>query len=39
MVYGNSGEGLKVGRGHQCELRVNDISVSRMHADVRFENE
>lgn len=39
MIYGNPGECMKVGRGHACELRVNDISVSRMHADVRFEND
>ena len=39
MVYGNTGEVMKIGRGHQCELRVNDISVSRLHADMRFEND
>ena len=39
MIYGNTGESMKVGRGHQCELRVNDISVSRLHADMRFEND
>ena len=26
------------GRGHQCEIRVSDISVSRVHAFIRFEN-
>ena len=39
MIYGNTGEVMKIGRGHQCELRVNDISVSRLHADMRFEND
>jgi predicted component of type VI protein secretion system len=38
MIFSNGGNPLKVGRGHQCEMRVNDISVSRVHAEVRFEN-
>jgi pSer/pThr/pTyr-binding forkhead associated (FHA) protein len=38
MIFSNDGNSLKVGRGHNCEMRVNDISVSRVHADVRFEN-
>jgi len=38
MIFSNEGSSLKVGRGHNCEMRVNDISVSRVHADVRFEN-
>ncbi len=38
MIFSNEGAALKVGRGHQCEMRVNDISVSRTHAEVRFEN-
>lgn len=32
MIFSNEGVALKVGRGHQCEMRVNDISVSRVHA-------
>ena len=29
---------FKIGRGHDSDLRVNDISVSRCHAVIRFEN-
>lgn len=38
MILSNEGLSIKVGRGHQCELRVNDISVSRVHAEVKFQN-
>lgn len=38
LIFSNEGAPLKVGRGHQCEMRVNDISVSRIHAEIRFEN-
>lgn len=38
MIYANEGLSLKIGRGHQCELRVNDISVSRSHAEVSYLN-
>lgn len=27
-----------MGRGHQCEIRLQDISVSRMHSEIKFEN-
>jgi pSer/pThr/pTyr-binding forkhead associated (FHA) protein len=26
-----------MGRGHQCEIRLQDISVSRMHSEIKFE--
>ena len=26
---------IKMGRGHYCELRVSDISVSRFHAFIK----
>lgn len=29
---------FKIGRGHDSDLRVNDISVSRCHAAIKFEN-
>lgn len=29
---------LKLGRGHDCELRVSDISVSRIHAQISMHN-
>jgi pSer/pThr/pTyr-binding forkhead associated (FHA) protein len=35
MVIQNvSAEGIKLGRGHDCEIRVTDISVSRNHAKI-----
>ena len=30
---------IKIGRGHLCDLRVSDISVSRVHAMLKFVNE
>lgn len=27
---------IRLGRGHQCEIRMADISVSRVHAEVKF---
>jgi hypothetical protein len=29
---------IKLGRGHECDLRENDISVSRLHAYIKFAN-
>jgi pSer/pThr/pTyr-binding forkhead associated (FHA) protein len=29
---------FKLGRGHESDLRINDISVSRFHAKIKFEN-
>jgi pSer/pThr/pTyr-binding forkhead associated (FHA) protein len=28
-------EGIKLGRGHECEIRITDISVSRSHAFIK----
>jgi pSer/pThr/pTyr-binding forkhead associated (FHA) protein len=28
--------GIKLGRGHECEIRITDISVSRSHAFLKF---
>lgn len=30
---------VKLGRGHDAELRINDISVSRLHATLLFKND
>ena len=29
---------FKLGRGHDSDLRYNDISMSRVHAKISFEN-
>ncbi len=31
-------EGIKFGRGHECEIRITDISVSRNHANIKYVN-
>jgi pSer/pThr/pTyr-binding forkhead associated (FHA) protein len=36
---GDSKSLFKIGRGHEAELRVNDISVSRVHAKIKFEKD
>lgn len=28
--------GIKLGRGHECEIRITDISVSRNHACIKM---
>ena len=30
--------GIKLGRGHECEIRITDISVSRKHAFIKSNN-
>lgn len=29
---------IKLGRGHEADVRINDISVSRLHASIIFKN-
>lgn len=36
MVKNVPEEGIKLGRGHECEIRITDISVSRNHALIKF---
>jgi len=38
LSVSNETEYIKLGRGHECDLRENDISVSRLHAFIRFHN-
>jgi hypothetical protein len=39
IIVPDSNNQIKMGRGHQCELRVSDISVSRVHAYLKYEND
>ena len=36
MIQNIPFEGIKLGRGHECEIRITDISVSRNHALIKF---
>lgn len=35
IIQNTPPEGIKLGRGHECEIRITDISVSRKHAHIR----
>lgn len=37
FVYPDEHVPVRLGRGHQCEIRVTDISVSRTHSEIRYE--
>eukprot|EP01019_Chilodonella_uncinata_P004197 GABU01005088.1.p1 GENE.GABU01005088.1~~GABU01005088.1.p1 ORF type:complete len:395 (-),score=109.77 GABU01005088.1:8-1132(-) len=39
VITPNDGEKIKLGRGHQCDLRISDISVSRVHAMLQYEKD
>ena len=39
IIVPNMNEIIKMGRGHQCDLRISDISVSRIHTHLKFEND
>jgi pSer/pThr/pTyr-binding forkhead associated (FHA) protein len=36
VVCPDNGNVVKIGRGHQCEIRLQDISVSRQHSEIKF---
>jgi len=38
ILLGMTGDSqqIKLGRGHECDLRENDISVSRLHAYIKY---
>lgn len=38
LIVPEQGQVIKIGRGHQCDFRVSDISVSRIHAHLKFED-
>lgn len=38
LIVPNGDEPIRLGRGHQCDLRISDISVSRVHALLRYQN-
>lgn len=38
VVSLTEGSGFRLGRGHNCDIRVADISVSRVHAEVKLTN-
>lgn len=35
LIQNVPAEGIKLGRGHECEIRITDISVSRNHAYIK----
>ena len=35
LIQNISSEGIRLGRGHDCEIRISDISVSRNHAIIK----
>lgn len=39
IIVPSGSEMVKLGRGHQCDLRISDISVSRIHTHIKFEND
>jgi hypothetical protein len=39
IIIPNGNELVKMGRGHQCDLRISDISVSRIHTHIKYEND
>ena len=39
VIYPDEKTPVKLGRGHQCEIRITDISVSRTHSEIQYEND
>ena len=38
LIVPHENDPIRLGRGHQCDLRISDISVSRVHALLRYQN-
>jgi len=38
VISPTEGTSVKIGRGHQCEIRLQDISVSRQHSEIKYSN-
>jgi pSer/pThr/pTyr-binding forkhead associated (FHA) protein len=38
MISMNKKSSLRIGRGHESDIRIPDISVSRFHALISFQN-
>jgi len=38
LIKANDDEQIKLGRGHDSEVRISDISVSRFHAYIKYMN-
>ena len=36
LISLTEGTTIKMGRGHQCEIRLQDISVSRTHSEIKY---
>jgi hypothetical protein len=32
IIFPSENQAVRIGRGHNCELRINDITVSRTHS-------
>ncbi|KAF8822031.1 FHA domain-containing protein [Cardiosporidium cionae] len=38
IINVTEGKDVKLGRGHECDVRISDVSISRHHATIRFLN-
>ena len=38
LIVPTEHEPIRLGRGHQCDLRISDISVSRVHALLKYKD-
>lgn len=39
LISAKENSQIRIGRGHQCQIRLTDISVSRSHAKIIFAND